>query len=233
MNRNCFAKLIIYSSAISSEEIEKKLNLKGNFRKNYGETIIDNKTGNIFLIKDPWIFTTENIFSTKEKGECFDQHLEFIFTALKQSKDALISLQEQEIKIELHLVYLTEVNGLGGPSLTRKQQKKITEFNLDVIFDILFLYTGENISEDRILNVDANNYDTCYESFIELRIAGENLNPSAISRKLCLNPTKSAETGEVRISKRGISMPPVKKGFWEISTNKLIKSNNLSDHLDW
>lgn len=69
-------------------------------------------------------------------------------------------------------------------------------------------------------------------SFATLRFAGDALDPDEISGVLKRKPTRAYRKGEQY--KPGLRSPELigKTGLWYFSTNGLVPSNNLRDHLD-
>jgi Domain of unknown function (DUF4279) len=75
-------------------------------------------------------------------------------------------------------------------------------------------------------------YATCERAVANLLIYGRELDPHEVSRRLGLEPSDAARTGQVRTNSRGRERTtPI--GHWFLSSEEHVVSRDLRRHLDW
>ncbi len=75
-------------------------------------------------------------------------------------------------------------------------------------------------------------YPTCEETYAELRIYHEDLDPSIISRRLGLTPTKAQKKGEIQ-NPYGRHPRTAPISGWFLSSREVISSRDCRRHIDW
>lgn len=74
-------------------------------------------------------------------------------------------------------------------------------------------------------------YSTCEFTFAELRIYGHDLDPEEITATLGLQPTTSQKRGELKTGRFSTRTTPI--GGWFLSSEGVIHSKDVRDHLAW
>src|SRR5215207_9320958 len=68
------------------------------------------------------------------------------------------------------------------------------------------------------------------KAFVTLRFAGDDLDPREISAILPLEPTRAHRKGEEFFAGPNAGKLAGRTGVWFVSTDKLVRSDNLRDH---
>jgi hypothetical protein len=71
------------------------------------------------------------------------------------------------------------------------------------------------------------------KAFVTLRFAGDDLDPAGISAILPIAPTRAHRKGEQFFAGPHAGQLRGRTGIWFLSTNKLIPSDDLGDHLEF
>jgi Domain of unknown function (DUF4279) len=75
-------------------------------------------------------------------------------------------------------------------------------------------------------------YATCERAVAELLIYGVDLDPDEVSRRLGIEPSDAATTGQVLTNSLGLQrVTPI--GHWFLSSEEHVDSRDLRRHLDW
>jgi len=64
-------------------------------------------------------------------------------------------------------------------------------------------------------------------------LSGPNLDPRLVTDTLCIQPTNSAQRGEVRHNAEGVLLAPHVEGFWRVDTEGRVSSKDINDHLTY
>jgi hypothetical protein len=67
--------------------------------------------------------------------------------------------------------------------------------------------------------------------YVYLRIIGEDLDPTAVSKLLKLTPSRSWSANDLRLSLA--EEPVVSEGGWSLSSLEFVRSNKLEEHMQW
>lgn len=77
-----------------------------------------------------------------------------------------------------------------------------------------------------------DNHGSCERAVANLLIYGEDLEPTEVSRRLGIEPSDAASTGQIRTNSLGRRrVTPV--GHWFLSSEWRVDSRDLRRHLDW
>lgn len=77
-----------------------------------------------------------------------------------------------------------------------------------------------------------DNYETCERTCAKLRIYGNDLDPSAITKLLGIQPSDSQKKGETRKNSYDRILV-FKIGGWFLSSEDHVQSKDVRRHLDW
>jgi len=71
------------------------------------------------------------------------------------------------------------------------------------------------------------------KAFVTLRFAGDDLDPQEISAILPVAPTRAHRKGEAFVAGQHAGKLRGRTGIWFLATDKLVRSDDLGDHLDF
>ena len=77
--------------------------------------------------------------------------------------------------------------------------------------------------------VAASDYPTCKATYVTLRIYPETLDPSAVTARLGIEPSSWQRRGEGRRP----GFPPARLHGWFLSSEGVVDSCDVREHLDW
>jgi hypothetical protein len=124
-----FVTLRIYSDILSPEEISK--NLKTNPTESVTKGDIYGIKSNKIRNNNGWFLTSEGFVESKDCR----RHFDFLADKIISLKPNFIGLQNKGCQIDISCFWSSE-NGQGGPTLSPKQLKKLSELELEIWFDI-------------------------------------------------------------------------------------------------
>jgi hypothetical protein len=75
--------------------------------------------------------------------------------------------------------------------------------------------------------------ETGSKAFVTLRFAGDDLDPAEISAILPVKPTRAHRKGQEFFAGPRAGMLRGRTGIWFLDTDKLVNSEELSDHLNY
>ena len=91
---------------------------------------------------------------------------------------------------------------------------------------------SSSIQESAHITPIDKDYGTCDQTYCELRIYPGKQTSGEITELLQLEPTKTQEKGAVIENSRGRTREITRAG-WFLSTEGVVASKDLRDHLDW
>lgn len=82
------------------------------------------------------------------------------------------------------------------------------------------------------ISLTRSNLDRDSHAFVTFRVAGDSLDPKAVTDILAVEPTEAHRKGEKYGGERTGRPVTARTGIWYFSTDRLSDSGSLGDHLD-
>lgn len=124
-----YVTLRIYSDSISPEEISNSLHMQPTDSTTKGE-VVGIKTKKVRK-HNGWFLTSDGIVDSKDCR----RHFDYLADKINPFKDELKELKSKGCEIDISCFWSSE-NGQGGPTLSPKQLKKLSELEIEIWFDI-------------------------------------------------------------------------------------------------
>ncbi len=127
-----YATLRIYPENIHPDEISRILNItpskyqvKGDHGENFPSPVLKRAPVN------GWFLTSKNEINSRDVR----RHIDYIISKVFNKKDEILRLQSEDVEFDI-FCYWASSQGQGGPTLSPKQMKVLTELNIEIGFDI-------------------------------------------------------------------------------------------------
>lgn len=124
-----FVTLRIYSDILSPEEISNSLQIQPSDTTTKGE-VVGTKTKKV-REHNGWFLSSEGLIESKDCR----RHFDFLADKIIPIKARLKKLENEGCEIDISCFWSSE-NGQGGPTLSPKQLKKLSELEIEIWFDI-------------------------------------------------------------------------------------------------
>lgn len=125
---NTYVTLRIYYENMNSEKLTEYLKIEPTRSQNKGE--INNKDKNTNIQLNGWFLSSKINIDSKDCR----RHIDFLTNQLLPIKDKLVNIINDGGKIDLSC-YWKSKNGNGGPTLSTKQFKDLSELEIELWFD--------------------------------------------------------------------------------------------------